>query len=83
MNEELKAALKAELESFKASLPQIQDVKSLETAFNAFKSEITTKFEGLDKSDEIAKLTEAVQKQGETITALKLQGDECQAKDLP
>ncbi len=80
MNEELKAALKAELESFKASLPQIQDVKSLETAFNAFKSEITTKFEGLDKSDEIAKLTEAVQKQGETITALKLQGDNAKQK---
>jgi len=73
--EEMKAAFKTELDSFKASIPQIQDVESLKTALNSFKSEMTAKFEGLDKSAEIDKLTEAVTKQGETITALKLQGE--------
>lgn len=80
--EELKAAFKSELDSFKATLPQVKDVESLKTAFDTFKSEMTTKFEGLDKSSEIEKLEKAIEKQGETLTALKLQGQAGQKKDF-
>lgn len=73
--EEMKTALNAELESFKATLPKVQDVESLKTAFDTFKKEIATEFEGLDNGDALKKLEEAVTKQGETIAALKLQGE--------
>lgn len=73
--EEMKAALNAELESFKATLPKVQDVESLKTAFDTFKKEIATKFEGLDNGDALKKLEDAVTKQGETLAALKLQGE--------
>lgn len=78
--EEMKAAFKVELDAFKASIPQIQDVNSLKTALETFKSEMATKYEGAAKSEELAKLTDSVTKQGETLAALKLQGDSMRRK---
>lgn len=80
--EEMALALKAELVAFKATIPQIQDLESLKTALSVFKAEMATKFEGIDQSAEIAKLTDAITKQGETITALKLQGDNGKKKSF-
>src|SRR5574344_1623766 len=73
--EELKSVFESELKAFKATIPQLQDVESLKTAIAEFKKEVNTKFDGIEKSDDMKNLEEAVSKQGETLAALKLQGE--------
>lgn len=73
--EELKSVFESELKAFKATIPQLQDVESLKTAIAEFKKEVNTKFDGIEKSDAMKNLEEAVSKQGETLAALKLQGE--------
>ncbi len=72
--DELKNVISEQLESFKKSLPNFIDEKSLETAFKQFRSDIEGKF-----GEEVAKgtkdLEEAVRKQGEVLGAMKNQSE--------
>jgi len=70
--DELKNVISEQLDSFKKSLPNFIDEKSLDTAFSNFRSEIEGKFgDAVEKG--IKDLSEAVKKQGETLSAMKNQ----------
>lgn len=70
--DELKNVIGEQLDSFKKSLPNFIDEKSLDTAFGNFRSEIEGKFgDAVEKG--IKDLSEAVKKQGETLSAMKNQ----------
>jgi HK97 family phage major capsid protein len=70
--DELKTVIGEQLESFKKSLPNFIDEKSLETAFKQFRSDIEGKFgEAVEKG--IKDLSEAVKKQGEVLSSMKNQ----------
>ena len=70
--DELKNVISEQLDSFKKSLPNFIDEKSLDTAFGNFRSEIEGKFgDAVEKG--IKDLSEAVKKQGETLSAMKNQ----------
>lgn len=70
--DELKNVISEQLDSFKKSLPNFIDEKSLDTAFKNFRSEIEGKFgDAVEKG--IKDLSEAVKKQGETLSAMKNQ----------
>ncbi len=70
--DELKNVISEQLESFKKSLPNFIDEKSLETAFEQFRSEIEGKFgDAVEKG--IKDLSEAVKKQGEVLSSMKNQ----------
>ena len=70
--DELKNVISDQLDGFKKSLPNFIDEKSLDTAFGNFRSEIEGKFgDAVEKG--IKDLSEAVKKQGETLSAMKNQ----------
>ena len=70
--DELKNVISEQLDSFKKSLPNFIDEKSLDTAFSNFRSEIEGKFgDAVEKG--IKDLSEAVKKQGEVLSSMKNQ----------
>lgn len=70
--DELKNVISEQLDSFKKSLPNFIDEKSLDTAFKNFRSEIEGKFgDAVEKG--IKDLSEAVKKQGEVLSSMKNQ----------
>lgn len=70
--DELKKVISEQLDSFKKSLPNFIDEKSLDTAFKNFRSEIEGNFgDAVEKG--IKDLSEAVKKQGEVLSSMKNQ----------
>ncbi len=72
MEQELQEALKKELQTFKESLPKMEDFESSQKAFNEFKKDIEERFDGIVKSSEIEELKGIVEKQGEMLQEQKL-----------
>lgn len=66
--------LQAMLDSFKTGLPKIEDMKSIQTAFEDFKKEVETKFETQLTSKDLEEINTAIQKQGEALQVMKNQG---------
>jgi HK97 family phage major capsid protein len=69
--EDIKKLLQEELEQFKASVPALKDVQSLENAFNAFKTELNGKFDGLLNAESLKEIEASIEKQGELIQKLE------------
>ena len=66
--------LKALLDSFKAGLPKIEDIQSMKTAFEDFKTEVQSKFEAQLTSKDLEEINAAIDKQGEVLQVMKNQG---------
>lgn len=72
MEQELKEALAKELQTFKESLPKMEDLESSQKAFTEFKTDIEERFDGVVKSSELKELQDIVEKQGEILQEQKL-----------
>lgn len=72
MEKELKEALAKELQTFKESLPKMEDLESSQKAFTEFKTDIEERFDGVVKSSELKELQDIVEKQGEILQEQKL-----------
>lgn len=80
--EEMKAALAEETKAFKDSLKDFSSKEDMKKALSDFQADIEKKFEGQVDQKEFEKLEKAIEKQGEALAAMKLNGGNAPEKTL-